>query len=130
MSFGENLREMMKAMNFTAAELAQRTEISKDTINSYLKTDGPIPSADKAVKIAKALGTSVEFLVTGFEKTNGNQVVYDIHKMRRYAKTIDALDSLPEISRTPIEDMISDMSDRGSESVHRYRCRVRCALRK
>ncbi|MBQ4236401.1 MAG: helix-turn-helix transcriptional regulator [Treponema sp.] len=112
MSFGENLREMMKAMNFTAAELAQRTEISKDTINSYLKTDGPIPSADKAVKIAKALGTSVEFLVTGFEKTNGNQVVYDIHKMRRYAKTIDALDSLPEISRTPIEDMISDMSEK------------------
>ena len=116
MSFGENLKEMMNAMNFTAAELSKRTDISKDTISSYLKTDGPIPSADKAVKIAEALETSVEFLVTGFEKSQDIRSVYDIHKMRKYAKTIKALDSLPETSRTPIEVMICDMSEKMDKS--------------
>lgn len=112
MSFGDNLREMMKAMDITASELSVKTDISKDTINSYLKTNGPIPSADKAVKIADILNTSVEFLVTGFEKSENLQTTYDIHKMRKYARTIDALDSLPESSRSPIELMINDMSER------------------
>lgn len=112
MTFGDNLRDAMKSMDITALELSIRTGISRDTINSYLKTNGPIPSADKAVKIASALGTSVEFLVTGFEKSSGSQTVYDIHRMRKYAKTIKALDSLPEISRSPIEDMINNMSEK------------------
>ena len=115
MSFGVNLKEIMGAMDFTAVDLSKRTGIPKDTINSYLKTGGPIPAADKAVKIAQALGTSVEFLVTGFEDSQKGQPGYDLGKMRRYAKTIDALDSLPPTSRTPIEVMIYDMSEKISE---------------
>ncbi len=112
MSFGDNLREMMKVMDVRAEELSALTDISVDTINSYLKTNGSIPSADKAVKIAKVLNTSVEFLVTGFESEKNPFPQYDIFKMRRYAKTIDQLDSLPESSRYPIVDMINGMSER------------------
>lgn len=112
MSFSDNLRELMKAMDITATELSAKTDISRDTINSYLKTKGPIPSADKAVKIAQVLQTSVEFLVTGFEKSANLSTNYDIHKMRKYAKTINALDSLPEFSRSPIENMINNMSEK------------------
>lgn len=112
MSFGDNLREMMKVMDVRAEELSALTDISVDTINSYLKTNGSIPSADKAVKIAKVLNTSVEFLVTGFESEKIPFPQYDIFKMRRYAKTIDQLDSLPESSRYPIVDMINGMSER------------------
>lgn len=112
MSFGDNLREMMKVMDVRAEELSALTDISVDTINSYLKTNGSIPSADKAVKIAKVLNTSVEFLVTGFESDKNPFPQYDIFKMRRYAKTIDQLDSLPESSRYPIVDMINGMSER------------------
>ncbi|MDR2158662.1 MAG: helix-turn-helix domain containing protein [Treponema sp.] len=46
-------------------ELAVRSGIKKKTIDSYLGRRGYIPSAEAAVRIAQALGVSVEYLVTG-----------------------------------------------------------------
>jgi transcriptional regulator with XRE-family HTH domain len=48
-------------------ELAAQTGISLKTIENYLKQASSMPSADKAVRIARALGVSVEYLVTGEE---------------------------------------------------------------
>ncbi|MDR1231033.1 MAG: helix-turn-helix domain-containing protein [Spirochaetaceae bacterium] len=45
-------------------ELAVQTGIKKHTIDGYLRTGGCIPSAINAVKIAKALGVTVEELVS------------------------------------------------------------------
>lgn len=50
-------------------ELAGKTGLRYDTVSSYLKTDGPEPSASKAVLLANALDVSVEFLVTGKDKS-------------------------------------------------------------
>ncbi|MDR0590027.1 MAG: helix-turn-helix domain containing protein, partial [Spirochaetaceae bacterium] len=41
--------------------------VSRHTLDNYLNVRGHIPSADIAVKIARALGVSVEYLVTGEE---------------------------------------------------------------
>jgi len=46
-------------------ELAACTGIKKKTLDSYLGKYGYKPSADTAVSIARALGVSVEYLVTG-----------------------------------------------------------------
>jgi len=46
-------------------ELAASTGIKKKTLDSYLGKQGYKPSVDSAVSIAKALGVSVEYLVTG-----------------------------------------------------------------
>lgn len=112
MSFGENLREAMKISKITTKELADKTGINENTISSYLKTNASIPTADKAVKIAKALNTSVEFLTEGFET--------DFYKMRhtssRFAKAISSLEKLPEETREPILKMISEMSQKYSKS--------------
>ena len=51
-------------------ELAVLTGISKSTLDNYLNIRANIPPADVAVKIAQALGVTVEYLVTGEEKTN------------------------------------------------------------
>lgn len=48
-------------------ELAARTGLSLKTIENYVKKDSSIPSADKAVLMAQALGVTVEYLVTGKE---------------------------------------------------------------
>ena len=111
MSFGENLREAMKISKITTKELADKTGINENTISSYLKTNASIPTADKAVKIAKALNTSVEFLTEGFET--------DFYKMRhssRFAKAISSLEKLPEETRETILKMISEMSQKFSSS--------------
>lgn len=69
MGFQENLKEAMYIQDCTTKELSVRTGLSVDTISSYLKTNGSIPTADKAVRIAEALQVTVEFLVNGFNSS-------------------------------------------------------------
>jgi transcriptional regulator with XRE-family HTH domain len=67
MSFKENLRSELSYKNMLVKELAALTGISKNTLDNYLNVRGYMPSADIAVKIAHALGVTVEYLVTGEE---------------------------------------------------------------
>jgi transcriptional regulator with XRE-family HTH domain len=48
-------------------ELAAKTGISRHTLDNYLNVREHIPTLDNAVKIAQALGVSVEYLATGKE---------------------------------------------------------------
>ncbi|AEF81435.1 helix-turn-helix domain-containing protein [Leadbettera azotonutricia] len=52
-------------------EMAARSGLSKRTIDNYLRENGSIPSAEAAVKIAKVLGVTVEYLVTGRDPKTG-----------------------------------------------------------
>ena len=67
MSFNENLKEAMYCKNLTTIQLADLTDINSGTISNYLKTKGSMPPVDKALKLAKALDVSVDFLVNGFD---------------------------------------------------------------
>ena len=50
-------------------ELAARSGVKKKTIDSYLGAPACKPSAEAAVSIAKALGVTVEYLVTGTDNS-------------------------------------------------------------
>jgi transcriptional regulator with XRE-family HTH domain len=67
MGFRSNLREALDFSGMEQKELAAMTGLSLKTIENYVKKDSSIPSADKAVLIAQALGVTVEYLVTGKE---------------------------------------------------------------
>ena len=67
MAFKENLRLELSYKNILVKELAASTGISKNTLDNYLNVRGYTPSAEVAVKIAHALGVTVEYLVTGEE---------------------------------------------------------------
>jgi len=65
MGFNEYLRGELEYKGMLVKELAYTTGIPKQTIDKYLLTDGTMPPADKAVAIARALGVTVEYLITG-----------------------------------------------------------------
>jgi transcriptional regulator with XRE-family HTH domain len=67
MGFKENLKEQLDFSGMYVKELAALSGVKKQTIDSYLKVNSCMPSADAAVAIARALGVSVEYLVTGKE---------------------------------------------------------------
>jgi transcriptional regulator with XRE-family HTH domain len=67
MSFRENLREAIQFSGLEQKELAYKANISLRNIENYLRENASIPSADKAVTIAQALGVTVEYLVTGLD---------------------------------------------------------------
>ncbi|MDR2020309.1 MAG: helix-turn-helix domain-containing protein [Treponema sp.] len=67
MGFRENLKSELAYQGMLVKELAVLSGVSRHTLDNYLNIRGHIPSADIAVKIARALGVSVEYLVTGEE---------------------------------------------------------------
>jgi transcriptional regulator with XRE-family HTH domain len=68
MGFRENLKEQLSFSGMYVKELSALSGVKKQTIDSYLNSHNCMPSADAAVAIARALGVSVEFLVTGREE--------------------------------------------------------------
>jgi transcriptional regulator with XRE-family HTH domain len=65
MGFKENLKSELAYQGIVVKELASLSGISKHTLDNYLNVREYMPSADAAVKIARALGVTVEYLVTG-----------------------------------------------------------------
>ncbi|MCL2190558.1 MAG: helix-turn-helix domain containing protein [Treponema sp.] len=65
MGFRENLKAELYCSGILVKELAARTGIKKHTIDNYLSVRGRMPAADVAVRIARVLGVTVEYLVTG-----------------------------------------------------------------
>ena len=70
---------------------------------------GSSPSADTAVKIAKVLNVSVEYLVTGQDSSLQKENL-DLHRYREYSSFINQLDSLPENQRELIKSIVAKMN--------------------
>lgn len=110
--FRDNLKDLIEYKGIVRKELSAQTGISKRTIDTYLDSRAVIPNAEVAVKLAKALGTSVEFLVTGEDSVNHEQKIYsDFETYRKYKKIVNELDKLsPELLQS-IEAMIHTASE-------------------
>jgi transcriptional regulator with XRE-family HTH domain len=65
MGFKENLKSELVYSGMMVKELAAATGIKRHTLDNYLNTHNAVPNAEAAVKIAGALGISVEYLITG-----------------------------------------------------------------
>ena len=63
--FKQNLRSELDFQELTVKELSAITGIPKPTIDCYLSARQVMPPADVAVRIAKALHVTVEYLIDG-----------------------------------------------------------------
>ena len=82
---GEKIRKLRKDKNLTLEKLAELTESSKSYIWELENKNPPRPSADKLVKIAEQLGTTLEFLLDENE-TLSEEESADLHFYRQYKK--------------------------------------------
>jgi len=68
-SFRDNLKQELAFNGMLVKELAAAARVHKRALDTYLLAENAsIPPADSAVRIAGALGVSVEYLVTGEDK--------------------------------------------------------------
>jgi transcriptional regulator with XRE-family HTH domain len=74
MSFRTNLKDELSFSGILVKELAARSGVPKRALDTYLREKASIPSADVAVQIARALGVTVEYLVTGKEMLLPNDI--------------------------------------------------------
>lgn len=84
LTFWNNVKEELEYNMMSQKELAAKTDISYNTIQSWITKDR-LPDAADAVKISKALNRSVEYLVTGTElsEKSSNECINSIlHDLR------------------------------------------------
>lgn len=65
MEFRDRLREEIEFSGLLDKEVAAKADITKRAIDTYVGSRACMPSADVAVRLAKVLNTTVEYLVTG-----------------------------------------------------------------
>lgn len=102
----------MNYQDIKIKELAFKTGINRRTIDNYLRSNESQPTAENAVKIAKALGVTVEYLVTGETPSKSEiETAPQINEKlcKRYYALIQKLDTLPETTKNPICKMIEDI---------------------
>lgn len=65
MDFGDRLRAEIEYSGMLQKELAAKAGIKKRALDMYIGAQKSMPPADVAVRLAKALGVTVEYLVDG-----------------------------------------------------------------
>ena len=108
MGFKENLKSELQYKNLTVRELADKSGVNKQTIDNYLSTHNSMPSADAAVKIARVLEVSVEYLVTGKDSSPAS--------VSRYApevrKIADQAQAMSPYERRLVSALIKAMAEK------------------
>lgn len=66
MNFGERLGTLRRANNYTQEQLADRLEVSRQTVSRW-ESDLMYPETEKLVKLAQLFGVTVDYLLTGNE---------------------------------------------------------------
>ena len=91
MSFRENLKTELSYSGMLVKELAAQTGLKKHTLDNYLSVRGRMPGADAAVRIARALGVSVEYLITGSETSKQKNSAHFSPEIRQIARAAETL---------------------------------------
>lgn len=82
MGFKERLRDEIEYRGLLVKEVSAAVGISNSTFLSYIDARGVLPNVETAVKIAKYLGVSVEYLVDGNSEEIKNEVSFHSEKMQ------------------------------------------------
>ena len=114
MTFNQRLKDLIKEKNLLQKEFAAKAGVKKRALDMYLGAQTSMPPADVAVKIAKALDTTVEYLVTGEDPA----LVLENPKVNTdYTRLINKLAILDDIDKTIVETLIDSFIDRKRSEV-------------
>jgi len=108
MGFRENLKLELTYSGMLKKELAAISGVHKRAIDTYLRTRCSMPPADVAVKIAKALGVTVEYLVTGEDPS----IPKDVSKLTR------TIFNLNERDRMLLSALVNAMTHKNDTRSH------------
>lgn len=108
-NFWERVDEELEYKGLNRKTLATEVGFNLGNIGKGIQL-GSSPSADTAVKIAKVLNVSVEYLVTGQDSSFKKENI-DLKKYREYSSLISQIDSLPENQKELIREIVSKMAE-------------------
>jgi transcriptional regulator with XRE-family HTH domain len=103
-NFRKNLRDELTYQDLTVKELSAKSGVAKGALDCYVGKQASVPPATTAVKIARALGVSVEYLVSGQKHRHEENAVPSSPKVRAILQIFEDLgeenqDIIVEIAR-------------------------------
>lgn len=103
MDFKTRLKEEMDYVGIQHKELASKAGIKPRALLTYVAAKPSMPPADVAVRIARVLGVSVEYLVDGDESKNkiGTR---ELHLVSNFNK-------LSEKEKVAVEKLIENLNE-------------------
>lgn len=104
MGFRENLKAELEYQGIKTKELAEKSGVNKRSIDHYLMSNPQEPSVSNAVKIAKALNVSVEYLVTG------NHIISKAPQSQEIIDFINVFTSLTSEKRIALSQLATLLS--------------------
>lgn len=105
MDFSDGVKEELNYQGMQVKQLAAKTGISKNTLDKYLSGQKVQPRVENAVKIAKALGVSVEELIE--DNTNVSK-----YQFPEYKTIIDQYISLNDFNKRTVRDLLKSLTER------------------
>ena len=108
--FWKRVDEELDFLGKNRAYLARKCNFSLANIGKGIKL-GSIPAADTALKIASALGVSVEYLVTGSNtpaKENKQEETEQLRLYRKHSKIIKKCEELSPEKEKLLVDFIEE----------------------
>jgi len=105
MDFWERLKILIKSQKTTQDWLAQKINIHPVSVSRWISKK-IMPRADEAYKIAKALGTSVEYLLTGEDQILSLEDRTLLILARKYKDLLNDLEELDEDRRKVLIESI------------------------
>lgn len=108
-TFADRLRAEIEYSGMLQKEVAYKAGVKKRALDMYLGSQGSMPPADVAVKIAKVLNVTVEYLVTGERDSHA--------KPREFSRLEDDMETLPAEISASIETMIHKIAEREREGM-------------
>ncbi len=94
-SFADRLRAEIEYQGMLQKELAFKAGIKKRALDMYLGSQSSMPPADVAVRLAKVLGVTVEYLVTGEQSETEAPQEHDKKITFDFKQVENGLNSLP-----------------------------------
>jgi transcriptional regulator with XRE-family HTH domain len=91
-NFRKNLRDELEYQGLTVKELAAKSGVAKGALDCYVGKQASVPPATTAVKIARALGVSVEYLVSEQNEQREEIVVLSNPRIRSILTILEDLD--------------------------------------
>ena len=112
MNFWERVDDLLDRNDINKKTLAYEAGFDASNITKGIKNNN-VPSAETAVKIAKVLGVSVEYLVNGTETTKSpSQKETEQNQLRLYRKyhnLIEKMESFSEDKQTVVNNLVKDL---------------------
>ncbi|MBR6567003.1 MAG: helix-turn-helix transcriptional regulator [Spirochaetaceae bacterium] len=101
-SFAQRLRSEIEYAGLLQKEVAFRAGIKKRALDMYLGVQASMPPADVAVRLARVLNVTVEYLVTG--------ETHEEKKSQKYKGFELDMDCLPEKIVDSLKEMVHTMA--------------------